>query len=97
MIRGRPITKELIEQNIGNYILLGGQGIVDGLKRVNNYKEYLKIIKLEHDDDGDLEMYVRKYRKHDLVYLPEFSWDQEYVIISPKEYRGLKKGLILKI
>lgn len=97
MIRGRPITKELIEQNIGNYILLGGQGYIDGIKSgLQNYKSYALIIKFE-TYDGFNRMYVRKYRKHDLVYLPEFSWDQEYVIISPKEYRGLKKGLILKI
>ena len=92
MIKGERITKEVIEQNIGNYILLGGHGIVDGLKRVNNYKEYLKIIKLEHDDDGDLEMYVKPYHSQHSKYLPEFEWDQEFIVINNKEYNALKKA-----
>ena len=90
MIKGDGITKELIEQNIGNYILLGGHGLIDGLKGANSYKEYLKIIKLEHDDDGDLEMYIKQYHKKNFKYLPEFEWNQEYIIINKKEYNKLK-------
>jgi hypothetical protein len=90
MIKGDGITKELIEQNIGNYILLGGHGLIDGLKGANSYKEYLKIIKLEHDDDGDLEMYIKQYHNKNFKYLPEFEWNQEYIIINKKEYNKLK-------
>ena len=89
MIKGDNITKEIIEQNIGNYILLGGHGIVNGLADEKNYKAYLKIVRLSVDGDG-LRMYAKKYKKHNIGYLPEFEWNQEYIIINKKEYNKLK-------
>lgn len=92
MIKGDSIKEEVIKENIGSYILLGGHGLIDGIKYgIENYKEYAKIIKLDKNTDTDtLRMYAKKYRAHDLVYLPEYEWKQEYIIISKKEYNKLK-------
>ena len=93
MIQGDGIEEEVIKENIGNYILLGGHGIIDGLKEAGDYKNYAKIIRLDKDEDTNtLRMYAKKYRAHNLVYLPEYEWDEAYIIINQKEYNKLKEN-----
>ena len=39
MIKGDGIKEEVIKENIGSYILLGGHGLIDGIKYgIENYE-----------------------------------------------------------
>ena len=95
MIKGTSIEEEVIKENIGNYILLEGNGLIDGLKDAENYKAYIKIIRLDKNmDTGTLRLYAKRFGAHGLVYLPEYEWNQAYIIINKKEYNKLKRLII---
>ncbi|MGC8651563.1 MAG: hypothetical protein ACP5RX_03050 [Minisyncoccia bacterium] len=89
-VKGDKLSKEIIIKNIGNYILLGGKGWINGLN-LSDAKFYYQRIMEYKEVDGSGRMYVRRYHKKDLEYLPEYEWDQEFIIITPKEYKKIKK------
>ncbi len=64
-------------QNIGKRILLGGHGIMDGMKQEPTKQNTLKIIGL--NDHGDV--ILRPYRSRREWILPESAQIQNYKII----------------
>jgi hypothetical protein len=66
----------------GNYIILGGKGILDGLKCCPTKFEACLIIRIAED-----EMTVRQYRRRNYSILPSWNFDQAAITYSPKEYK----------
>ena len=85
------ITEQTILKNIGNYIRLGGNGIMDGLKQPKNKYAFLKIMGLRRADvtAEDQAVWIKRYRMKKSWYLPRYHWNQDYEIITPKEYKQL--------
>lgn len=78
------ITEKMIMENIGNYIQLGGHGIVDGLKtQPTKYNSY-KIMGM----DGS-NMKLKQYRAKYYCILPSFNFNQSYRILTPMEFKEL--------
>ena len=85
------ITERIILKNVGNYIRLGGNGIMDGLKQPKRKFTYLKIMGLRRADvtADNQAIWIKRYRKKRAWYLPRYYWDQDFEIITPKEYKEL--------
>lgn len=79
----KTITPNTIEQNIGNYIQLGGFGIIDGLVGYPRKSALYRIIGLNAAGD----MLLRGYRQRRNSRLPSYNFLQEAIIMSPKEYK----------
>lgn len=77
-------NREIIENNIGNYISLQGHGIMDGLKVFCKWDLY-KIV--GYDSEGGLVLHRYKAKRN--VYLPPHAQDQEYKIYTSAEYQKL--------
>jgi len=72
-----------IEQHAGDYILLGGMGLMNGLAYACKYDAH-KIIGV--DDDG---LVLQRYGRRKRSILPWHNMEQQYRIISKAEYKGL--------
>jgi hypothetical protein len=75
-------VSEIPPSEEGNYIILGGKGILDGLKCRPTKFEACLIIKIAED-----KMTVKQYRKRITSILPYWNFDQEAITYSPKEYK----------
>ena len=75
------------KNNIGNYIILDGHGIISGLKQQAYKQTAHKIVAVTENGDIILHSYHRKTRG----VLTTGSQDQKYRIISQYDYRGLPK------
>jgi len=84
------LEEEELKKLIGKRIILGGKGILDGLKHlsksqsekviaIGEYPPYGKCIKAKH------------YGCKNSVLLPEWNWDQECMIFDHKEFKALPK------
>jgi len=69
----------------GDYIQLGGRGILDGIKLAPCKMGVYKIIGM--DDDGGL--IVKAYRARGCLVIPQYNQDQQYQIITSKDWRKL--------
>ena len=78
------INIEIIKQNIGNYIRFGGKGLVDGLKRRKCKTAFHKILGINNE-----ELTVKRYRQRRKSYLQAYSYNQDYEIITAKEFKLL--------
>lgn len=76
---------KLILANIGNYIILNGKGLIDGLKQKPTKFGSLKIIGI--DNDGALTL--KQHRRRTLSSLPEFNQNQDFAIITKKQFSTL--------
>lgn len=73
-----------ITANIGNYIVLGGMGIMNGLNHVCKYSAH-KILGL----DSSHNLQLKQYRARVTSILPAYNFNQEFKIISKKEFANL--------
>jgi len=78
------VQSEIINQHIGDYIILGGMGLIDGLKGSHTKYNASRIVKL--DNDG---MHVRQYNRRNNCYLPHYNFNQSCLILSAREYKKL--------
>ena len=78
------VQSEIINQHIGDYIKLGGMGIMDGLKYSKDRNHLYKIISV--DDEG---MHVKRYRARRGNVLPTYNFNQACQIISQEEYKNV--------
>lgn len=89
------ITYDILRENKGNYIQLGGKGIIDGLRISPRKFNVLRIgdlrlgqwVKLPTDLYNGV--YLMKYRCRIYRTLPEINFDQCCRIYTLKEYRKL--------
>ena len=79
------ITEQIIKQNIGNFIRLGGHGILDGLKQTPAKCQYYKLLEV-----CPTHINLKAFRKQIGYVLNHHNWNQEYEIISPKQYKQIK-------
>ncbi len=84
----------IISENIGSYIILGGHGIMDGLKCVCKHDAY-KIIGFK----DNLDLMIKRYKKRINHLLPRHRQHQEAIILTKKEYNALpgKYGQFVRI
>jgi UDP-3-O-acyl-N-acetylglucosamine deacetylase len=75
---------EEISKNVGNHIVFGGMGILDGLKFPCKFSAH-KIIGL--DEKGNL--IVKQYRAKYNSILPVHNFNQGFMIIDKKEFKNL--------
>lgn len=73
----------VIDQHIGEYILLGGLGLLDGMKNPDK-ASVVKIVGFY-----DNAPHFKQYRRRIPVYIPERYWEQEFRFVSKKEYKKL--------
>jgi len=73
-----------IKENVGNYLLLGGKGIMDGLAFDPCKFACYKIL-----DADNTKITVKGYGSHHASILPSCNYDQEFKIISKKEFAKL--------
>ena len=78
------VKPEIIKQHIGDYIILNGKGLIDGLTGDFTKYDADRIVKL--DDEG---MHVRQYNRRNNCYLPYWNFDQACAILSTREYKKL--------
>ena len=78
------INIENIKQNIGNYIRFGGKGIMDGLKQKKNKDGFYRILEAKNE-----MLILQRYRKRRRSVFPSSDYDQDYEIITPKEFKLL--------
>ena len=69
----------------GNYIQLGGLGIMDGLKIMPNKRNLWRIEGIA----GNGDLLLRGYRKRYASILPRDNQGQEYKIITRQDYKNL--------
>lgn len=69
---------------VGDIIVLGGMGIVDGTKYLVKSNTY-KVV------DVSDEVYLRQYGKKSCGYIPVGYQFQDCVLLSRKEFNGLSE------
>jgi len=93
------ISFELLQENKGNYIQLGGKGILDGLKcqpckmallRIEGLK--LTTKKIDYDNNPQLDdifdgVYLHWYRHKRKSILPDYNFNQTCRIFTPNEFK----------
>jgi len=77
---------KLIEQRKGQYIRLGGLGIMDGLKLQKSKRQFHQIMDY---DAGTRSLIIRRYRARRHSYVPYHNQYQFYEIINKKEFLQL--------
>lgn len=79
------VIPQVISENIGNYILLDGKGIMSGFKdRLTKY-DILKIVGVRDDC-----IVVKRYMRHSNSILPDYEYDQKCRIYTVAEYNRIK-------
>ena len=78
-------NRELINNNQGNYMRFGGNGIMDGLKCDKIKNDFYLI----NGFDADGVLHIKGYRKKLRSYLPVYSQSQEFEIITKQEFKKL--------
>lgn len=73
-----------IQTHIGDYIRLGGFGIIDGMGVYKSKADFYKIIRAD-----DERVVMRRYRARNNIYLPQYRYNQRYEIITPKTFKSL--------
>ena len=97
MVEHKQITFALLEENEGNYIQLGGEGILDGLKSPPSKSSLLFILHLRFrnkviEGATTLEdvfggVYLHQYRCRLKRILPSCNFNQSCRIFTPKEFK----------
>ncbi len=85
------INEQEIANNKGNYIRFGGRGIIDGLKMERCKAHFLKIIDVVTQPEDDAHIILRYYHAKRKSYLPKYNYNQEYEIITEKEFKTLPR------
>ncbi|MFW6273012.1 MAG: hypothetical protein ACOC2U_04470 [bacterium] len=75
---------------IGDRILLGGKGIMDGLK-TNDKRDSFRVHRIA--DDGSIR--IRKYRGKMTFFICENSYDQQIALFERNEFKKLPYPLKL--
>lgn len=75
-----------LNDHIGERMILGGKGLLDGLKLAPSKSMVVTICGL-----SDGKPYFRQFGRHKLVYVAEGFWDQECRFVSEKEYKKLPR------
>jgi len=83
----------LIQNHKGDYIILEGFGIVNGLDFHEDKQAYVQIQGGKYRyEDGTAKLvglYVRGYRQRKWRYLPTYRFAQRYYLINQKEWRKM--------
>ena len=77
---------EILKNHIGDYLKLGGHGIMDGMKSPATKTSVHKIIAVA--ENGDI--ILRNYRAKKNCVLPVYSQNQEWGIIRKNLFRTLE-------
>ncbi len=85
------ITYDILESHKGEYIQLGGRGILNGLKFSPSKFEVWKICDLSIENKNtenafSTGVYLRKYRCRKSMLLPSYHFDQQCRVYTSKEY-----------
>ena len=75
-------VNEIPNSEIGNFVILGGMGIMDGLKSTPCKHSAHKIVNIT--DEG---MTVRSYRRRVNQILPRHNFGQEAMTYTPAEVK----------
>ena len=81
---------ELLGCKVGDYILLEGYGILNGLRgdRINNKKNYYKILGLSQEKD----LILKKFGAKKSCILPSYNMNQNYLLFKNNLTKGKNNG-----
>ena len=84
------LPQDKLQELIGKRVILGGKGILDGLKHKSRASSDRVLGLTIHPYYGKCIRMI-SYGKKTTVLLPECNWDQQAAILTEKEYKELPK------
>lgn len=84
------LTDEELESLIGKRVVLGGRGLLDGLKHMSKSSSY-RVIGIFNDEYYGRFIRMKEHGRRITVLLPQPAWNQQVAILTEKEYKKLPK------
>ena len=77
------------EAKVGDIIILGGTGIMDGIKHRNKFSS-LTVARIDLSNDGNVqEVFLRRYRCQNLSRVQASYRDQDVAVLTKKEFQTM--------